>query len=296
MFDITIITQKEYINPKIKDWYINQIIEEDELLINELEKLNLKVNRVNWDANHQWTSTKVIVVRAIWDYFNRFEEFFNWFNLAKKQTKFINNANLITWNIDKKYLKELELKGVNIPPTLIVQKGDKTPLINLMEKLNSAELVLKPTVSGAARHTYRLNKMNFKQIETIFNNLIANEDMMLQEFQRNIMEFGELSLMCFNGKFSHAVKKIAKSGDFRVQDDFGGSVDQYNPNTYEIQFAEEVMANCPVLPTYGRVDLFYDNFKKLALGEVEVIEPELWLRYNEQAAKKMANAIAMQLK
>jgi len=296
MFDVTILTQKEYVNPQNKDWYVNQIIKEDELLIEELKKHNLKVNRVNWDANYDWTKSKTVVVRAIWDYFNRFEEFVKWFNIAKTLTKFINNAALITWNIDKKYLIELETKGINIPQTLILKKGTNTPLGEQMKKLEAHDFVLKPTISGAARHTYRLNYANLNQIERIFKKLIANEDLMLQVFQQNIMDYGELSLMCFNGKYSHAVKKMAKEGEFRVQDDFGGSVEQYNPTKSEIQFAETVMNHCLLLPTFGRVDIFYDNLNQLALGEVEVIEPELWLRYNKKAANKMANAIALQLK
>ena len=48
--------------------------------------------------------------------------------------------------------------------------------------------------------------------------------MLIQPFFKTISELGEASLMVFDGKFTHAILKKAKPGDFRVQDDFGGTV------------------------------------------------------------------------
>lgn len=84
--------------------------------------------------------------------------------------------------------------------------------------------------------------------------------------------------MLFDGKFSHAIRKLAKPGDFRVQDDHGGTVHDYQPDAEQIEFAEKAMAVCSTLPSYGRVDMVRDNQGKLALMELEMIEPELWLR------------------
>ena len=101
--------------------------------------------------------------------------------------------------------------------------------------------------------------------------------MILQPFQYNIVEKGEISLMVMNGNFTHAILKIAKKGDFRVQDDFGGSVHDYNPTQEEIDFAENTVKACQEMPIYARVDVFTDNNNTLALAELELIEPELWL-------------------
>ena len=61
------------------------------------------------------------------------------------------------------------------------------------------------------------------------------------------------------GKYTHAVKKIAKKGDFRVQDDHGGKVEKYSPSQTEILFAEQCIENSPFSPIYARVDIIYDN-------------------------------------
>lgn len=79
--------------------------------------------------------------------------------------------------------------------------------------------MLKPAIVDAARHTYRLNTENLTEHESIFRELIQHEVMLLQPFQHSVVEQGEMSLMVIGGKYSHAVPKQAKAGDFRVQDD-----------------------------------------------------------------------------
>ena len=102
-------------------------------------------------------------------------------------------------------------------------------------------------------------------------------------------------MMVFNGKFTHAILKKAKAGDFRVQDDFGGSVSDYSPTNEEITFAENTVKACPELPIYARVDIFTDNNTKIALSELELIEPELWFRHHPEAATVLAEAIKLKL-
>jgi hypothetical protein len=52
------------------------------------------------------------------------------------------------------------------------------------------------------------------------------------------------------------------------------------------------MAVCNPLPSYGRVDMVRDNQGKLALMELEMIEPELWLRKHPPSAMLFAESIA----
>ena len=85
--------------------------------------------------------------------------------------------------------------------------------------------------------------------------------------------------------------KKAKPGDFRVQDDFGGSVEKYIPSEEEINFAENVVAACDPLPLYARVDMIWDNNNIPAVGELELVEPELWFRYYPKSADLLAESI-----
>ena len=291
-FDITILTDKRYDSPSIINPYIQNVLHEDNLLFVALEKEGLKVCRTYWDnPNFDWSRTKYIIFRTTWDYFDRFDEFSTWLEKVNKLTTLINPKSLIYWNIDKHYLQDLEKLGVRIPPTLFIEKGDNSSLKETIEKTNWTEFILKPAISGAARHTYRINRNELSDYEAQFSALIANESMLIQEYQKQITTKGEIAFMIFGGKFSHAILKTAKPGDFRVQDDFGGTVESYIPNSEEILFAESIVAKLEPTPIYARVDVIWNNENQLCIGEIELIEPELWFRMDFNAASKCAKAI-----
>ena len=292
MFDIVILTDHRYVNPKKADWYTQQVLDEDSLLQTALENKGLKVCKKDWaDKGFDWTTTKYAIFRTTWDYFERFDEFFIWLENTKKKTTFINSSEIINWNIDKHYLQDLAKNKINIAPTLFIEKGDKITLLALFTKAKWNEAVLKPAISGAARHTYRITPSNCSEVEAVFQELIESESMLFQEFLNNITKKGEISLILIGGKYTHAVKKIAKKGDFRVQDDHGGRVEKYTPTKEEIVFAENCLTASPYKPMYARVDIVYDNNDKPSLSELELIEPELWFRFFPEAAEKLAEEI-----
>ncbi len=296
-YDVLILTQKKFFNPKNPDWYAKQAIKEDEDIQEALERKGLKVTKTYWDnPNFDFSEAKITLFRTIWDYFHRFDEFSKWLEKTKHKTTFINPPEIIYWNIDKHYLKDLSDKGINIPNTYFIEKGDKRTLTEIFNTCKWKDAVLKPTVSGAGRHTYKINSKNINLHEDEFKNLISEEDLMLQEFQYNIYEKGELAFIIFNGKFSHAILKKGKKGEFKVQDDFGGTVHNYKPTKEEIEFAEKVVKACKPSPTYTRVDIIFDNNNKPAIGELELIEPELWFRYYPKSTDLFADAIIEELK
>jgi len=291
-FDVVVLTDNRYINPVEINDYNRNVLLEDELVQKALEKLDLRVQRLSWDdPDFDWSTTHYALFRTTWDYFDRFDEFSTWLKTASKQTNFINSESIINWNIDKHYLQDLEKNGVRCAQTLFIEAGSKKSLAQYHKETNWSETVLKPVISGGARHTYKLNFTNLHSHETIFKELIANEAFMLQPFQHAIVEKGELSLIVIDGEFTHAVLKIAKKGDFRVQDDFGGTVHTYTPTKTEIEFAEQAVNACKSKPVYARVDMFMDNNGQLAIAELELIEPELWFRNNTKAADKLALTI-----
>ena len=292
MFDVVILTDNRYVNPEKTDWYTDQVLLEDQLLQTALEDKGLKVCKKDWaDSNFDWTTTKYAIFRTTWDYFDRFEEFFAWLEITKHKTTFINSTEIINWNIDKHYLSDLSKKGINIAPTLFVEKGDKITINDLFNKTDWAEAVIKPAISGAARHTYRITAENCFEKEEIFQNLIENECMLFQKFLQNITKMGEISLIMIGGKYTHAVKKIAKKGDFRVQDDHGGKVEKYTPTKEDTLFAENCLKASPFTPIYARVDIVYDNNNKPSLSELELIEPELWFRNCPKSTELLAEEI-----
>ncbi|MEN8227758.1 MAG: hypothetical protein ABFS38_06345 [Bacteroidota bacterium] len=289
--DITILTDSRYVAPGKRDPYIRNILYEEELVKSAFEKRGLKVQRTNWDNPEvDWSDTRYILFRSTWDYVDRFAEFSGWLERVKNLTSMINPYQIIKWNLDKHYLEELSTLGINIPPTRYLEKGDHTSLQEMISESGWKEIILKPVVSCGARHTYKFLPQNVGKYEQIYRSLIREESLMIQEFQNQVPTKGEVAFMLFEGRFSHAILKKAKRGDFRVQDDFGGSVHHYEPSSEEVLFAEKVISNCKILPIYARVDAFWDNHNRLAISELELIEPELWFRFHPEAADRLAEA------
>ncbi len=298
-YDIILLTTSKYLATSTDDPLFQNILLEDKLLGDAFEELELTHCRKAWDdPNFNWSSAQCVFIRTPWDYFDRYDEFSNWFQETTKVTQFINTGSLVEWNIDKHYLLDLKNSGVHIPKTLFIEPKTKTTLLESIEEAKSSKgfqgevFIIKPCIAGGAWHTYKFHLADWKNYENVFQKLISKETMMLQEFQKNIVMQGEVSMMVFDGSFSHAVLKKAKRGDFRVQDDFGGSVQAYQPTKNEIDFAEAVVKACPELPLYARVDIFNDNEGRLALAELEIFEPELWFRLQPEAAQMMAKCIS----
>lgn len=295
-YDIIILTDRRYLKDSKTDGYTHNVFYEDFLVQQALTRLGLKTLRLAWDdPKFDWSSAKALLFRTTWDYFDRFDEFSEWLEHVSEQTMLLNSERIIRWNIDKHYLIDLRDEGINIPGTYFIEQHSKYTLREICDRPGWNDMILKPCVSGAARHTYRLNLYNLEAHEDILRTLLKKESMMLQPFQHRIVSDGEISMMVFGGVFTHAILKKAKPGDFRVQDDFGGSVHDYSPTKEEIQFSENAVKACPELPIYARVDIFTDNNGNTALSELELIEPELWFRYYPEAANVMAKAIKEKL-
>jgi glutathione synthase/RimK-type ligase-like ATP-grasp enzyme len=121
--------------------------------------------------------------------------------------------------------------------------------------------------------------------------LYAARALMAQPFVRAIVEEGEYSLFYFGGAFSHAVRKLPKPGDFRVQEDHGGSVAAVSPTADLRAAADTVMAALDEQPVYARVDLVRGDAGAWWLMELELVEPALYLRMDAGAAQRFARAL-----
>jgi glutathione synthase/RimK-type ligase-like ATP-grasp enzyme len=306
MWDVLLLTEGQYVKrlPEadygMPPWYIDQIFEEDRLVTAALEALGLRVGRADWsDASVDWRLTRAALFRTTWDYFRRFEEFKSWLHRAAEQTQLINPATVIAWNFDKFYLRDLITAGVEVAPTLFLECGDKRSLADLFGETGWNEAVIKPAVSGGARDTYRIIAASSSGLEAQYARLIANERMLFQKFLPAISGDGpgrgEVSVMAMGGKVTHAIRKVAAPGDFRVQDDHGGRVLPHQASAEEVSFAQRVITACPHAaqrPLYHRIDMVRGPQGELTLCELEMIEPELWLRNCPSAAGELAAAIA----
>jgi glutathione synthase/RimK-type ligase-like ATP-grasp enzyme len=293
--DVALLTDRRYTAAVAAedDWYLSNILADDGLLKQSLSRRGLSSKRVDWaDPEVDWSRFRCAVFRTTWDYFDRFPEFLAWLQCVERQTQLCNSSPTVRWNLDKHYLMDLSARGVPIVPSIFVERGSTRTVAEILEENGWNEAVVKPCVSGAARHTYRVDRRTAEYQQPLINSLLEQESMIVQPFQNDITRTGEDTLMVFGGRFSHAVRKVAKAGDFRVQDDHGGTVQAYQPTDEQIALAESAVAACDPLPVYGRVDMIRDNEGSPAIMELELIEPELWLRYHPPAAELFAEGLA----
>jgi glutathione synthase/RimK-type ligase-like ATP-grasp enzyme len=295
-FDVVVLTKHSLLELDADDWYCKQVHQEDGLVVDALTKQGLRVTRKAWDDPHfDWPQARSLLFRTTWDYFDRYTEFAPWLDKVAKQTLLFNSHALIQWNIDKHYLGYLAENGVNVVSTNYIEQGDPRSLAQCLDQSGWSEAILKPVVSGSARHTYRVSMENALALEGIFAKLISLEALLLQPFQHSVLTEGEVSLMVIDGHFSHAIRKTPRAGDFRVQDDHGGSVHPHMASHEEQLFAEKAIAAIPFDVLYARVDIVRDNAGQLAIMEVEMIEPELFFRYRPEAADSLASGLARRL-
>jgi glutathione synthase/RimK-type ligase-like ATP-grasp enzyme len=246
---------------------------------------------VNWDAAVAWETFDAIIIRSPWDYYKRYGEFTAWLErLEAAGARVFNSASLLRWNSEKSYLRQLASAGVNVPPTEWIARGTTVSLHDLMRQRRWEQIVVKPTISATAYHTYRLGPDISAEDQARADELTTSRDVMIQPYLDEVASAGELSLLFFGGEFSHAVLKRPKAGDFRVQSDFGGTVEQVTPAAQDIAEAAQVLAAAPEPTLYARVDgcIVGGHFM---LMELEIVEPCLFFSYDTESAARLAHHV-----
>ena len=292
MLDVAILTDDKLLHPDPNSGYVTQAIAEDNFLVDGLRAQGVTAERVCWDdQNINWSQVGTIVFRSTWDYQDKLDQFNTWLDDVKTKTKLLNSYETIRWNLNKRYLQDLERQNISVVPTVFLDIGDAAKLQDVYQEIGAEEIVVKPTISAGGVDTYRIAAADIDGFEARFQELLSQKPLMIQPFQADILESGELSLMVMNGQFTHAVRKNAKAGEFRVQDDHGGTVVEHQATEEEKHFAENAVKACPEMPYYARVDVVYNAEGKLAIMELELFEPELFFRYAPEAAEKLVQSI-----
>mgnify|MGYP000350551715 CR=1 FL=1 len=164
---IYLVTEDRYIEPKPDKPYVVNIFREETLVTDALHTLGYSTKRVSWsDASVKWEEADWIIIRTTWDYFDRLPEFKLWLNRIPK-SKIINPFTLLQWNIDKHYLNDLAKKNLSVVPTKIILKGSSPNLLERVTEWDASEFIIKPTIAGAARLTYRLKRDDLTSFEPI---------------------------------------------------------------------------------------------------------------------------------
>jgi hypothetical protein len=268
------------------------LFEDDRLLARALEQLGISARPAVWsNAAVDWTSYDALVIRTPWDYFQRPAEFRAWLDARIASGVLMCNAgDILDWNYDKRYLQDLEEAGVPLVPTICIGRGEQADVAALARARGWNEIVVKPTISGGAYRTYRFFVDEAAAFAKQIDDTLADRGVLVQPFVREILTGGELSLLFFDGVYSHAVCKRPKPGDYRVQFQFGGTTERVEAEPALVAQARACVLAAPSLPVYARVDGVVKEGRFL-LMELEVFEPLMFLASHPEAPGRFARAV-----
>lgn len=259
--------------------------------VEALAGMGVRAEVVPWTQRRDWRAVPLVVIRSTWDYWRRLDEFLGWARDVGRATRLLNPPGVVEWNARKDYLLDLERRGVAAVPSRVLRRGTNVGSEDL--RAGDGEVIVKPTV-GAGGHDARRGRAGDERLLTYLREMLTARDMMVQPFVPSVATEGEVSLVYFGGTFSHAVRKRAAAGEFRIHEHFGGEVEAHEPTRAERETADAALAAAPAKVAYGRVDLV--NWQgRPAVMELELIEPELFLRTDPDAAKRFARVLKAQL-
>jgi glutathione synthase/RimK-type ligase-like ATP-grasp enzyme len=257
---------------------------ETRLLVEELAGLGISAIVVAWTDPIEWSTIPLVVLRSPWDYVDRFTEFLDWAKQVDAATRLINRYEVVRWNAHKSYLLDLQRNGVPVVPMKLLPA--KSKINSLGELVDADEIVVKPAVGIGAMGAMR-GKADDPAVASHVCTLLDAGDVLVQPFVPSIATTGEASLIYFAGAFSHAIRKQPAAGDYRVQDHHGGTVHEYEPTSRERHVAAAALAAIPGTTLYARFDLVEWRGEPV-LMELELIEPELFLRFSRQSVTEFA--------
>lgn len=227
-----------------------------------------------------------------WDYFDHAAEFLG--KLAGLEAAGIavfNSLEVVRWNIEKTYLRDLAERGAPTIPTLWHDDATRGDILAAMDAFRTHSVVVKRQIGGGALGQHRFARDGLPP-----EGWRMGHAAMIQPFLPAIVEEGEISLIFIAGAFSHALRKRAAAGDYRIQSLFGGREEAFDPSPAERAQAEAVLAACPFpAPLYARIDMVRLPAGALAVMEVELIEPYLYPEQGSELGERMAAAMAARL-
>ncbi len=262
--------QEKYNNGTVRD--------EDRDLFDFLTAKGTDLHREVWnDPAVNWAAYDAVILKSPWDYHEKHSEFLNWTDLLSRQgIRVLNSPEMVRWNSDKHYLKDIRDSGLPAIPTLYLEKNSVTDTENnYFRELNTSRLVIKPCISAGAKNTVLVTSEEFPELLPLINTWLQEEAYMVQPFVEEILA-GEWSLLFFGGKYSHSLLKTPKDQDFRVQHYLGGKVNYREADENLVRQATQFISRFAADTLYARVDGVVIN-GIFHLMELELIEPYLFL-------------------
>lgn len=260
---------------------------DDRLLADAITSRRIAVRFAVWnDPGIDWTVTPMALVRSAWDYHHAPQSWAAWIETTHRLTTLVNAPSLLHWSSDKRYLVELQRRGVPCVPTVVIESGENELLRAITKKQGWDEIVVKPVFGASSQGVSRFGPDAIDLYgQAHLTALLKRGAAVVQPYLRGVETARERSLVFIAGEFTHAFTKRAFSG---IAVD-AADIRLYDASDTERQVGLEAIAALSEQPVYARVDLVpTDTGPKLM--ELELVEPDLGLRLSACALQSLVTA------
>ncbi len=271
------------------------------LLRQALTDVGVDATTAVWnDPAVDWTAYDLVLASGAWDNIHHVDAFLSWADgIAASGVPVHNSPATLRWNIDKRYLLDLERAGVPTVPTTWVEPGAHGDSDSDMPDFPDGEVVVKPSVSGGGYRTARYAPHEHPAARAHVRELTAaGRTAMVQPYEHRVDAEGEAALIYVGGRFSHAVHKdpMIRRGvgptdslvDNQVMTGAMATPAQLRLAGRALAAAEHLLGPT----TYARVDMVETTAAGPALLELELLDPVLFLTFHPPAAELLAQELA----
>jgi len=282
----------------LPDWELD-----DRVFHHALARRGVDFTVLPWDAEVDWSGFGQCLIRTTWDYHLRLPEFLDWCGRVAEVTTLVPPLEVIRWNADKRYLRDLAALGVPILPTAWIENTESLARGSWRSPLAGCDRgFIKPSVGATASDTLRFacTDAGFADAEATLASIIdRGMTALVQPYAASVESDGERSAIVIAGRITHAVQKTPVPGDYRVQNDWGGADEPTTLTDAEQRFVASTLAALHTirsrLPDHdattpllvARVDWLTVEGNPV-LNELELIEPSLFFRHSAPCAEELA--------
>jgi len=253
---------------------------------------------VCWDDPEvEWDKARLVAVRSTWDYTSKYVEFLAWARRVEEETQLLNGADVFAWNIDKTYLAALV--GVPAVPTVA---ADDVPQLQAAVR-GFGRSVVKPRIGAGGAGVIVVDDPDDPRLGTEIEDvpfLPARGPWVVQPLVESVRTEGETSVFVLGGQTVSQVDKLPAGEEIRVHEHFGGSSRPVPLRDEAAELAFDAFAAASGLLGrrlhYGRADMMRLADGRLAISELELVEPGLYLDVLPDNAEPFADVVLAALR
>lgn len=271
---------------------IGNFVADADLSIAPMAELGWEVEMLPWRRDTDWNDYDLVYICTPWDYQNDVEAFLGVLEaIERSSARLVNSLDLVRWNLEKTYLRELEMRGADIVPSIFFNRFDARRVAACFGAHNTGKIVVKPVVGANSDHIFVLTEPLPDAVVEELERTYLRRPFFVQPFIDSVQSEGEYSLFFFGGDYSHAILKRPRAGDFRTQEEHGADILSVEAPAALIATARNVLGVVNPQPVYVRADFVRDRDERFRLMELELIEPSLYFRTDPGSASRFAKAL-----